>query len=485
MSDSEERTKRVIIEVVTVLLIVGLTGCGIGPFEPIFVTVTPAPAAAPSASATPTPIPEEPSPSPTASAVVTTDQGAVDDVSVSPTPAPTRQATTYEVQPGDTLLAIAAEFGLSMESLMAVNEIDDPDTIWIGQVLQIPAGGNPAPEAASDPSPTETPMPVDTAAGDQQEGSTESTLSALPAQVYLESMTHDWQKMNNCGPTTVAMALSYYGETLTQFDTAPILKGSELDKNVSPSDLAAYLRSQGYPARIFINGDIETVQRLLANDIPVISEQWLIREGDPLTGHYRLVRGYDENAGVFISNDSYLGPNVRFTYAEFDRRWRGFNRLYIPIYRTDQEPLVRQIVGDDWDEQAMYRRALQTLQAEVDTVGDLYAWFNLGDAYLGAGRYEEAVAAYERAISFGLPERMLWYRFGPFEAYNGAGQYEETIALATAQLQVVPALEEVLYYRGVAYERLGQFEQARADYRAAVDYNQRFRPAQEALAALQ
>lgn len=462
------------------ILTVALSACGgIGPFEPIFVTPTSETAAQAPAAATSQPEPtnsvitivdvtETPEP---------TETSASDDAS--PTPQATRETVSYEIQAGDTLLGIAAEFGVSVDDLMAANDIDDPNAIWAGQTLVIPGGTVPPPERSEEPTATSAAEPEATA--------TPSGVAAepLPEQVYLQSISHDWQKLNNCGPTTVAMALSYFGESLTQFDTAPILKGGDQDKNVSPEDLVRYLNERGYPTRIFINGDMETLRRLVANDIPVISEQWLIREGDPLTGHYRLVRGYDDAAGAFIVNDSYLGPDLRFTYPEFDRRWRGFNRLYIPVYRPDQEPLVREIIGADWDEQAMYERALQTLQGEVETVGDLYAYFNIGDVYLALGRYENAIAAYEQAMSFGLPERMLWYRFGPFEAYNAAGQYQKTIDLANRQLAAVSALEEVHYYRGRAYEGLGQLEQARTDYQAAVQFNARFQPAQEALAGLQ
>jgi hypothetical protein len=32
-----------------------------------------------------------------------------------------------------------------------------------------------------------------------------------------------------------------------------------------------------------------------------------------------------------------------------------------------------------------FRQAVETAQWEVETVGDLYAWFNLGDGLLGLG----------------------------------------------------------------------------------------------------
>ena len=45
----------------------------------------------------------------------------------------------YRIQPGDTLYAIAARYGVTLEALMAVNGIDDPNRLVIGQRLIIPA----------------------------------------------------------------------------------------------------------------------------------------------------------------------------------------------------------------------------------------------------------------------------------------------------------------------------------------------------------
>ncbi|GAB4331606.1 MAG: hypothetical protein Kow0010_17110 [Dehalococcoidia bacterium] len=45
---------------------------------------------------------------------------------------------TYTVQPGDTLGAIAQQFGVTVEAIVVANGIDDPDFIDVGQVLVIP-----------------------------------------------------------------------------------------------------------------------------------------------------------------------------------------------------------------------------------------------------------------------------------------------------------------------------------------------------------
>jgi LysM repeat protein len=45
---------------------------------------------------------------------------------------------TYDIQSGDSLGKIAATFGVSIDELMALNGITDPDHIEVGQTLKIP-----------------------------------------------------------------------------------------------------------------------------------------------------------------------------------------------------------------------------------------------------------------------------------------------------------------------------------------------------------
>ena len=103
-------------------------------------SLTPAPTAsqAPSPTPTATPLPTptstptpSPSPTPTPTSAPTTAPTAAP-----PSPPPAQQ--TYVVQQGDTLAAIAQQFGTTVAALQSANGIDDADEIIIGQVLVIP-----------------------------------------------------------------------------------------------------------------------------------------------------------------------------------------------------------------------------------------------------------------------------------------------------------------------------------------------------------
>jgi uncharacterized protein YkwD len=60
----------------------------------------------------------------------------------------------HVVQPGEVPLSIAAEYGLTVDILMEVNQITDPTRLQIGQQLLIPVTVTPTP---AQPSPTPTP----------------------------------------------------------------------------------------------------------------------------------------------------------------------------------------------------------------------------------------------------------------------------------------------------------------------------------------
>jgi LysM repeat protein len=56
-----------------------------------------------------------------------------------PKPTPTPEIVNeYVVQAGDSLLGIALQFGVTLDELQEANDISDPNSIFVGQVLKIP-----------------------------------------------------------------------------------------------------------------------------------------------------------------------------------------------------------------------------------------------------------------------------------------------------------------------------------------------------------
>ncbi|HEY75572.1 MAG TPA: LysM peptidoglycan-binding domain-containing protein [Thermoflexia bacterium] len=95
---------------------------------------------------TPTPQPTTPPPTPTP---LPTIPPTVPPTPLPTTPPPTQPTETptapsqeqvYIVQPGDTLYSIARRYGVRLEDLAAYNGIINPNLIYVGQQIRIPAG---------------------------------------------------------------------------------------------------------------------------------------------------------------------------------------------------------------------------------------------------------------------------------------------------------------------------------------------------------
>jgi LysM repeat protein len=66
---------------------------------------------------------------------------------------PQHAATTHTVRPGETLLAIARRYGVTLWTLAQANDISNPSLILPGQVLTVPDPASLAPTSAPSPAP--------------------------------------------------------------------------------------------------------------------------------------------------------------------------------------------------------------------------------------------------------------------------------------------------------------------------------------------
>jgi lipoprotein-anchoring transpeptidase ErfK/SrfK len=67
----------------------------------------------------------------------------------------TGETTTHIVERGQELALIARQYGVTVDDLVAMNDLSNPDVIWVGQELIVPAGGEYVP-ANIPPAPTTT-----------------------------------------------------------------------------------------------------------------------------------------------------------------------------------------------------------------------------------------------------------------------------------------------------------------------------------------
>ena len=346
-------------------------------------------------------------------------------------------------------------------------------------------------ETNATPSPTRTPKPTATFTPHAVPGPAQAARSTPAdlerASILLSGLTHAYQLWNNCGPATLTMALSYYGWEGDQRRAAAFLKPDQEDRNVGPNEMVTFIQQQGLGVVLRYGGNVDLIRELLLAGFPVLVEKGFDPEPDRLgwMGHYLLITGYNEFEGAFIAMDSYLGPNQNEPYPRFDDYWKHFNRAYLVIYRPEQEGELATVLGDDMDPVVNAWNTLAIAIAEVnDDPADAFAWFNLGTSYAQVGYYDDAAASFDQARLVGLPWRMLWYQFGPYDVYYRVGRYDDVLALAGATLETTLDVEETFYYQGMAMQAQGDVAGARAAYQQAVDFNPNFVDAIQALAAL-
>ncbi len=346
---------------------------------------------------------------------------------------------------------------------------------YVRSLLQ-PAGALPAPEVhvtqGESTAPSFTALPPT--------ATPEASPTPLPASVQLPAPAYQAQTPNNCGPATLALYLRFYGWEGTQADISDQIKPVTADRNVNPDELLYYTHNwTGWLQSIFrVGGNVDLIEQFMAAGIPVMVEKgnlimidyWV--KDDHWSGHYALVTGYDDATQNFTMQDSYVGPDQKISYAQFDEYWQQFNRVYILIYLPDQEETVKTILGDSWGEAANRQLALETAQAETQAdPQNPYAWFNLGMNQNYFEQYGAAAFSFDQARQIGLPMRMLRYQFGPFIAYFNAGRLDDLDELVAYGLQITPNSEETLLWKGWSLYKRGDINGAIEQFQLAQKAN--------------
>ncbi len=330
------------------------------------------------------------------------------------------------------------------------------------------------------------------------------TPKPAPAAYSLGQLKHSVQTLNNCGPASVVAVLDYYGFNVSQGEARQVLRPYSDSRGMGWQVIAPYVAKFGLETKARINGNNDVIKQLVANDIPVIvlqnvSESYRV-------GHYRVVQGYNDKAGVFYVDDSLLGPNIAISYDSFDARWEGLSyswNPYIPIYRPDQAPLVAAILGPDYTDVGMYSRVLPDLRAAVNTnPNDRMAWSRLVEALAGAERWQEALTTLDNMPSMGR---------GGFGGYgdrsfggssnsalrlkllNKLGRYQEALDGAETALARSSGngfgfggsgTAALWLQKAEALRGLGQIDDARAAYQQALKLDKSLVEAADRLASL-
>ncbi len=151
-------------------------------------------------------------------------------------------AQIYIVQPGDSLLSIAARFGFSWYELAIFNNLATPDVIYAGQALRLPT---PAQVTQPDPTPAPDPMPAPEPA---VEASTKATYTVQRGEHLIQiarSLGLDWQaiaRLNNLQPPAFVVYPQQVLQLPASASTAP---DPDPEPDSSAVEPASYVVQQG------------------------------------------------------------------------------------------------------------------------------------------------------------------------------------------------------------------------------------------------
>lgn len=292
---------------------------------------------------------------------------------------------TYQVQPGDTLLGIAQQFGSNATSIATMNGLSDPNQISIGQDLRIVV-----PNTSTGVAKVPTNVASETTTSGVNSSNVLSTLQkswtttliSVPADAgppaftvlpfglpqpsalvqpsilsapYYSQFDGSVYAESNCGPTALSMALGALGvnvDQLTLRNDADVQMGSNSPYNGTTWEALAYAAKVNgvsnaglYNGQSYRTWSVNDLRAELSKGRPVIL---LVRYWD-LPGHsnssyagdhYVVALGFDSNGNLVYNDPAYYtnaGAGQKMTPAQLNQAWTntsvGLVRTAMALYK--------------------------------------------------------------------------------------------------------------------------------------------------------
>ncbi len=352
----------------------------------------------------------------------------------------------------------------------------------------------PTPTATFTPEPTAGTTPENTVIV-----SPTPTATPIPAAVQLEGVVQEYQRLNSCGPTNLALILRYWGWVGEQIDIEQVVKPRLEDLNVTPQEMVTYIQENTeQDAVLRLGGTVDLLKRLVAAGYPVLVERGYVNLDDEWKGwmgHYGVVDGYDDAKNAVHIPDTVNG-NIWIDYDTLQKFWDEFSGTYLVIFPPEEREIVLGLLGEQADQEYNLDYTLELFRQRsesADRSEQYFAYYSLGELMVMKKDYVNAAEAFDKAFELygwlpvdDRPWRMLWYQVGPYEAYYYTGRYNDVVSLTfkTIKDASTPALPETFLWSGRANVALGNTQTAIFDFKRALQWHPGWPPAIAELKAL-
>ena len=223
--------------------------------------------------------------------------------------------------------------------------------------------------------------------------------SDLPTKAYIKNVPFYPQKQFHCGPSTLAMAMNFYGKKLSPNELAkdvftPGRKGS------FQSEMKAAVRKRGMiayeltPELVYLLAEVSVGH-------PVIILQNKAVKYYPVW-HYALVIGYDlEKNQIYLHSG--LNKNYVVSMSVFEFTWKRSNRWAMAVLPTDTLPNDRNLINAlqaavDLEEVGQTEAANQTYQTITKRWPESFvALMGAANTHLQLKQPKQATSYYLRA----------------------------------------------------------------------------------------
>jgi tetratricopeptide (TPR) repeat protein len=164
-----------------------------------------------------------------------------------------------------------------------------------------------------------------------------------------------------------------------------------------------------------------------------------------------------------------------------DSKWLAAGDKNGLILLWDMEELTR--LAEQEEKTSIAQAEKKDSSVPLPEVRDAEFYFKEGLAYDRQGQYDQAIAAYNRALEMNptWPSGIYNCRGN---AYSAKGEYDRAIEDYTKAIELNPKEAVAFYNRGNIYFKKGEYLQAIADYNKAIEIHPNYAQAQENIALI-